>query len=49
VSAIADKKSLLEMYNLATEEPYSFLYVKLNAKNINDMFFIRFDKKLQLT
>ena len=36
----------MELYNLATSEPYSFLYVKLTAKTKNDMFFIRFDKKL---
>ena len=46
VSAVADKKTLMELYNLATSEPYSFLYVKLTAKTKNDMFFIRFDKKL---
>ena len=46
VSAVADKKTLLDIYHLATEEPYSFLYVDLVAKNKNDMFFIRFDKKL---
>ena len=46
VSAVADKKTLMELYNLATSEPYSFLYVKLTAKTKNDMFYIRFDKKL---
>ena len=38
VSAVADKKTLMELYNLATSEPYSFLYVKLTAKTKNDMF-----------
>ena len=33
VSAVADKKTLMELYNLATSEPFSFLYVKLTAKN----------------
>ena len=46
VSAVADKKTLMELYNLATSEPYSFLYVKLTAKSKKDMFYIRFDKKL---
>ena len=32
VSALIDKKTLLEIYNIAIEEPYSFLYVKLNVK-----------------
>jgi hypothetical protein len=48
VSAVTDKKTLLEIYNLATDEPFSFLYVKLNSKSKNDMFYIRFDKKIQL-
>lgn len=47
-SAIADKKTLLELYNLATAEPYSFLFIKLNAKKVDDMFYIRFDKRLEL-
>ena len=36
----------MEIYNLATNEPYSFLYVKLNEKKRNDMFYVRYDKKL---
>ena len=48
VSALIDKKSLMQIYNLATAEPYSFLYVKLNEKKRNDMFLIRFDKKLTI-
>lgn len=48
LSALASKKVLLEMYNMATEEPYSFWYINLMAKNKNDMFFIRFEKKLQI-
>ena len=48
VSAVIDKKTLLELYNTATSEPYSFLYVNLVAKSKNDMFYIRFDKKMIL-
>ena len=48
VSALADKKTLLEMYHLATEEPYSFLYVKLNERDPNKMFMVKFSKYLQL-
>ena len=47
-SALVDKATLLEMYKLATREPYSFLYIKLTAKDINDMFYIKFDKKLMI-
>jgi hypothetical protein len=49
VSAVYDKKTILDMYNLATEEPYSFLYVDLVAKKKEDIFFVRFDKKIMLT
>lgn len=47
VSAIAPKDIILEMYHMATEEPYSFLNVNLIAKKKNDIFMIRFDKKLE--
>jgi len=47
VSAIAPKDSILEMYSIAVDEPFSFLTVKLTAKNKNDIFMIRFDKKLK--
>jgi hypothetical protein len=46
VSAIAPKDVILEMYNLAVAEPYSFLTVKLTAKDKNKQFLIRFDKAL---
>jgi hypothetical protein len=46
VSAIVDKKSLLEMYNLATNAPYSFLYCKLTSKDKNRIFMIKFDQYL---
>ncbi len=48
VSAVADKKTLLEIYNMAVSEPFSFLYIRLNSKSKNDMFYIRFDKKIML-
>ena len=48
LSAIAPKKTLMEMYNLATEEPYSFWYVNLMAKSKDKMFFIRFEKKMSI-
>jgi hypothetical protein len=38
VSAVLDKKTWLEMYHTATTEPYSFVYVKLTAKNHEGMF-----------
>ena len=46
LSALTDKKTLLEMYNMATKEPYSFWYINLIAKRISDMFYIKFNQKL---
>ncbi len=46
VSAIAPKDIILEMYRLATDEPYSLLMVKLTSKDKNKIFLIRFDKAL---
>jgi ABC-type cobalamin/Fe3+-siderophores transport system ATPase subunit len=48
VSAVVDKKTLMDIYNMATSEPYSFLYVNLRAKTKNDIFHIRFDKKIEI-
>ena len=33
------KKLLLEVYNIATEEPYSFLSINLMKPDVNDMFY----------
>ena len=44
-----DKKTVLEIYTLATEQPYSFLYVNLLAKTVNNMFYINFDKKIEIS
>ena len=49
VSAVYDKKTLLALYKVATEEPFNFLYVKLTAKSKEDMFFKRYDHKLVIT
>ena len=40
------KKLLLEVYNIATEEPYSLLYINLMKPNVNEMFYKRFDAKI---
>ena len=48
VSAVADRKMILEMYNIATQEPYSFLYIKLTSKDPNKMFMIKFHKYLEI-
>ena len=46
VSAVIDKKTLPESYQIATTEPYSLLYVELTASNRKEMFFQNFDKML---
>ena len=45
---VGDKKVLLQMYNLATKEPYSFLYCKPTAKDRNDMFYMKYKQKLEI-
>jgi len=48
VSAVTDKKTLLEMYQIATHDAFSFLYVKLTSKDPNKMFMIKFHKYFEL-
>ena len=45
-SALLDKDTFRRVYQLATKEPYSFLYMKLDAKKLSDIFYIRFEKKI---
>ena len=44
LSAVLIKKSS-EVHNLATEEPYSFLFINLMNADVNEMFYKRFDAK----
>ena len=46
VSATYDKKTIAGFYREATEEPYSFLYIRLEAKKPEDMFWERFEYRL---
>ena len=46
VSAVYDKKTILKMYQFATSEPYSFLYIRFTAKYANDMFFLRLERPM---
>ena len=48
LNALTDKKTLLQLYNAGTSEPYSFLFINLNAKKLNDMFYINYTKKLEI-
>ena len=45
---LPNKKELLDIYRMAASEPYSFLFVNLRAKSINDTFMIRLDKKIEV-
>ena len=47
-SAMADKKTLLEVYNLATKEPYQFLYIDLTKSRPNEAFFKGFQTRLMV-
>jgi len=46
LSAVYDKKTLLQIYHEAIDEPYSFLYVNLMQKQRERMFMSRFDHYL---
>ena len=46
LSGIYDKKTLMEMYQLATAEPYSFWYINLAASRVEDMFWLRFEQRM---
>ena len=50
VSAVVsgDKKLILEIYNMATSAPYSFLFVNLRAKDKNELFMIKFNQKIMI-
>ena len=47
-SALVDKKTVYEIYKLATEEPYSFLFVKLRESDVNKIFMIRLEKAIHI-
>ena len=46
LSGIYDQNTLLEMYRAATEEPFSFLFIRLDAKTRQEMFYLRFEQRL---
>ena len=48
-SAIVDKEQLLNMYHKAVDDkPYSFFYVNMNSKDVNNMFYVRFEKAFKI-
>ena len=46
LSGVYDKETIMEFYRHATSEPYSFLFVRLDAKTREEMFWLRFEKRL---
>ena len=46
VSNCYDKRTLLEMYHIATAQPYSFWYINLAASKIEDIFWLRFESRM---
>ena len=48
LSAVADKKTLLDIYHLATSEPFSFLFVNLMSHDKSKMFHIKFEKSITI-
>ena len=47
-SALIDKKTINEIYRVATEEPYSFLFVKLRESDVNKIFMKRFEAEIHI-
>ena len=47
-SALVNKKTVYEIYKIATEEPYSFLFVKLRMSDLNKIFLIRLEKEIHI-
>ena len=46
VSNYYPKNVLMEMYEIATKERFSFLYINLAASKIIDVFWLRFESRL---
>ena len=46
--ALIDKKTINEIYRVATEEPYPFLFVKLKANNVNKKKKKRFEAEIHI-
>ena len=47
-SALLDTKTLMRMYQAATTEPFSFLYIDLTAHEVDTMFYRSFLSRLQV-
>ena len=45
-SGSVDKKTLIQMYDIATKDKYNFLYINLLANDVDNMLFWYVDKRL---
>jgi len=45
-SALIDKNTFKSVWEAATSEPYSFLFIRLNAKSLDTTFMVRFEKAI---
>ena len=45
-SAMVEKKTLIQMYDIATKEKFNFLYINLLANDVDHMFYWNVDKRL---
>jgi hypothetical protein len=45
-SALVSKDRFREMYEEATSEPYSFLFINSVAKSLDEMFWLRFERPI---
>ena len=46
LSGVYDTGTLMDLYRTATEDPYSFMFIRLDAKTRRDMFWLRFEARL---
>ena len=46
VSAVYSPEALTRLYTYAADEPYSFLYIDLTAKKKDEMFHLRFERRV---
>ena len=48
LGALADKKTIQKIYDIATKEVHSFLYINLMSHDINNQFYINFQKVIKV-
>ena len=46
ISGVYDKKTLHQLYSIATSKQHSFLYINLMSRKKEEMFYERFEKRL---